>query len=853
MAADGPVAALTRAALRDHAGTLNDDDDAETATTHVRPPPTAHLLRPNRLHPQMAASHVPSQVRSSAHRYYASRAGGAPSTLMPPRSHARWGVTPASIVGKTPSERVESMRTRWDLEWHRGMLELHRLGLSDALSMPDLVATPLGIETVELERAYGERADEALVHPWRPANFARYMQDVVGSFHLLGASSLEEGTNPITGVAPSDWRDRLAHLDSLLPRIRSLPVVAWNQAEFDAGQEKWRAARRWDEDTELDLGDDASMTSAQASAWMRFQSTCEETHLVDPRAVFEGLKESLERTRAAPRQFDGVASSVDAAMGPLVQAHQPPPHAVVEDVDEADEEEEALAEDGVGLYYNYDDPRQDDDNATPKPAPVLNGDDSAKVLYGSVSSLARSLDIPTRRSDVIDDIFGPHPDDHHMAMPPRPGDAAFLPPMPDGIVATDPRTSSRKVTTIAPPHRVVDSFTEVSAYLASATYVASLCGPPLRDMAYGVIIVPAGEEALLLGNWRSYAPDADDDDARALKHDVLEKSRAVREDDRRRERRMNREAREEARARAAAADEDERERERVEAERLAALKRRAIEERRPSTPNRSNRNSYAGPPLDFNAGGLPALTSPEAARPHTMMDRRARDRERNRIMAADRDTVTSKRSSMHMPEIHSPLKHSTTAADPPTPPRSIRKSTISVDDAGIATATAAKEAHTKASGNRLSGEPRPSLSLFPRRSDSEREGARSPLVLGPPVSLSPLPPQTASGAPSRRPSVLEHSNSIGHGHARRHSHGDRDRGDRERGEGGRDRGRKSNRDSDGVLFIRQDRSPRRRHLSRTGTVPINMSGAIGSGGSISSQSGGLRSRIKRLKGRMGLM
>lgn len=44
---------------------------------------------------------------------------------------------------------------------------------------------------------------------------------------------------------------------------------------------------------------------------------------------------------------------------------------------------------------------------------------------------------------------------------------------------------------------------EIAAYLANASYVASLGGPPLADLKYGIIIVPAGEELLLFGR----APD----------------------------------------------------------------------------------------------------------------------------------------------------------------------------------------------------------------------------------------------------------------------------------------------------------------------------------------------------------
>jgi hypothetical protein len=43
---------------------------------------------------------------------------------------------------------------------------------------------------------------------------------------------------------------------------------------------------------------------------------------------------------------------------------------------------------------------------------------------------------------------------------------------------------------------------EIAAYLANATYVVSLGGPPLADLKYGIVIVPAGQESLL------FAPSA---------------------------------------------------------------------------------------------------------------------------------------------------------------------------------------------------------------------------------------------------------------------------------------------------------------------------------------------------------
>jgi hypothetical protein len=46
---------------------------------------------------------------------------------------------------------------------------------------------------------------------------------------------------------------------------------------------------------------------------------------------------------------------------------------------------------------------------------------------------------------------------------------------------------------------------EIAAYLANASYVAALGGPPLADLKYGIIIVPAGEEALLFGRPPDFA------------------------------------------------------------------------------------------------------------------------------------------------------------------------------------------------------------------------------------------------------------------------------------------------------------------------------------------------------------
>ncbi|KAM3500695.1 hypothetical protein MY11210_009477 [Beauveria gryllotalpidicola] len=47
-------------------------------------------------------------------------------------------------------------------------------------------------------------------------------------------------------------------------------------------------------------------------------------------------------------------------------------------------------------------------------------------------------------------------------------------------------------------HQRIDSAKVLAQYVATSDYIVSLAGPPLPDMRYGVIIVPCGEEELLL-------------------------------------------------------------------------------------------------------------------------------------------------------------------------------------------------------------------------------------------------------------------------------------------------------------------------------------------------------------------
>ncbi len=74
--------------------------------------------------------------------------------------------------------------------------------------------------------------------------------------------------------------------------------------------------------------------------------------------------------------------------------------------------------------------------------------------------------------------------------------ASSVPPSPSAKSTDLPDLSSLAD---FPRYRKIQSKTEIAAYLANASYVVSLGGPPLADLEYGVIIVPAGTEIELFG------------------------------------------------------------------------------------------------------------------------------------------------------------------------------------------------------------------------------------------------------------------------------------------------------------------------------------------------------------------
>lgn len=69
--------------------------------------------------------------------------------------------------------------------------------------------------------------------------------------------------------------------------------------------------------------------------------------------------------------------------------------------------------------------------------------------------------------------------------------------------ATMPEGPSTDVASLFPPEfprfQSVQNVNDIGAYLANASYIVSVGGPPVSDLKYGVILVPLGEERLLFG------------------------------------------------------------------------------------------------------------------------------------------------------------------------------------------------------------------------------------------------------------------------------------------------------------------------------------------------------------------
>jgi hypothetical protein len=99
-----------------------------------------------------------------------------------------------------------------------------------------------------------------------------------------------------------------------------------------------------------------------------------------------------------------------------------------------------------------------------------------------------------------------------------------------GNIKTTPEDSGTKFASILtsagpadmPPSRPVNGMVELGTYLAASSYIVSLGGPPLADLRYGIIIVPAGDEGLLFTGYGNQAVMTSD-----FKAEILAKSKAA--------------------------------------------------------------------------------------------------------------------------------------------------------------------------------------------------------------------------------------------------------------------------------------------------------------------------------------
>lgn len=66
-----------------------------------------------------------------------------------------------------------------------------------------------------------------------------------------------------------------------------------------------------------------------------------------------------------------------------------------------------------------------------------------------------------------------------------------------------PKTQYTDVASLFPPEfprfQSVQNVNDIGAYLANASYIVSVGGPPVSDLKYGIVLVPVGEEKLLFG------------------------------------------------------------------------------------------------------------------------------------------------------------------------------------------------------------------------------------------------------------------------------------------------------------------------------------------------------------------
>ncbi|KAG7286475.1 hypothetical protein NEMBOFW57_008786 [Staphylotrichum longicolle] len=94
------------------------------------------------------------------------------------------------------------------------------------------------------------------------------------------------------------------------------------------------------------------------------------------------------------------------------------------------------------------------------------------------------------------------------AVPPPPGPPTGRPTIPrQQPHAGPPSRQEPRFPPSFPAYHSTQNMNEIAAYLANASYVVALGGPPLVDLKYGIIVVPAGEESLLFSRAPDFALD----------------------------------------------------------------------------------------------------------------------------------------------------------------------------------------------------------------------------------------------------------------------------------------------------------------------------------------------------------
>lgn len=156
----------------------------------------------------------------------------------------------------------------------------------------------------------------------------------------------------------------------------------------------------------------------------------------------------------------------------------------------------------------------------------INNTDKGKSLFASAmvatdadASLARANNPPAETAEIVGGSAREADTFAHIRAP-RPARRDYTmqegsvkqwdtpwnqqsPPPPPSQPQVPTSTSTSDLSSLFPPDfprfHSIHSLNDFGAYLANASYMVSVGGPPLTDIKYGIILVPAGEERLLFG------------------------------------------------------------------------------------------------------------------------------------------------------------------------------------------------------------------------------------------------------------------------------------------------------------------------------------------------------------------